>query len=77
MFPTWSDWDITYTPKGLAKRRVKKTLQTLAVVGAIIGITSLRKRGLGRDGVKALLQGYVRSALFTGAGILQTMGQKV
>lgn len=77
MFPTWSDWDFTYTSKGRAKRRIALLLRALGLVGALVGIARLRRSGFDVGAVKVLLQGYVRAALFTGAGILQTVGNRV
>ena len=77
MFPTWSDWDIAYTAKGLAQRRLKKFLRVLAVVGTIAGVVRLRRSGLGKEDLKAILKSYVRTALFTAAGVLQIAGNKV
>jgi hypothetical protein len=74
MFPTWSDWDITYTSKGLAKRRVKTTLRYLAYIAAIVGFIRLRRSG---ETVKDVLKGYVRQAFLTGASALQAVGSKV
>jgi hypothetical protein len=77
MFATWSDWDIAYTSKGLAKRRITKFLRILAVLGTIFGAIRLRRSGLGKDDLKAVLKSYVRTALLTSAGILQIAGSKV
>jgi hypothetical protein len=76
MFPTWSDWEITYTSKGLAKKRAKAALRYLAYAAAIAGIIQLRKDRNGQR-LKDLLKGYVRQALLTGAVVLQTIGSKV
>ena len=77
MFPTWSDWDITYTRKALIRSKATKTLRILAIVATIMGIARLRKNGQGVADVKELLKGYVRRALLTGAGVLQIAGSKV
>jgi len=77
MFPTWSDWDITYTRKGLIKTKAIKTLRMLAIVATVVGFVRLRKNGQGVQDVKALLKGYVRNALLTAAAVLQIAGSKV
>lgn len=77
MFPTWSDWDITYTSKGLAKKRFNLFLRVLALVGTVSAIIRIRRTGLDRSGVKELLKGYVRTSLLTGAGVLQLVSSKI
>lgn len=76
MFPTWSDWQITYTSKGLAKKRTKTALRYLAYAAAIAAIIRLRRNNNGQS-VKDLLKAYVRQALLTGAVVLQAVGSKV
>ena len=76
MFPTYSDWDITYTKKGLAKKRVKTTFRYLAYLATIVGIIRLRRNGNGRT-VKDIIKGYVKQALLTSALVLQVTGSKV
>jgi len=77
MFPTWSDWDITYTSKGLAKRRFKKLFSILAYIGIIAGIVRVRRSDMGVAGVKTLFRDYVRTALLRGAGVLQGAEKKI
>jgi len=77
MFPTWSDWDITYTSKGLLKKRAKTMLTYLACVLAIPSILSLRRNTRSVECVKALLKEYIRQALLKGADILQVAGSKL
>ena len=76
MFPTYSDWDITYTTKGLAKKRAKTTLRYLTSLAVIVGIIRLRRNSNGRS-IKDIIKGYVRQALLTGALVLQVAGSKV
>lgn len=76
MFPTWSDWQITYTSKGLAKKRAKSALTYLAYAAAIAGIICLRRAKNGAS-VKDMLKTYVRQALLTGGMVLQVVGSKV
>ena len=77
MFPTWSDWDIKYTAKGLLKQRVKKSIGILALVGAIIAFIRLRKNPPSVADLKALLRNYVKCSLLTGANILQVVETKL
>lgn len=76
MFPTFSDWDITYTTKGLIKKRARTAIRYLTYLAAIISIISLRRNSNGRS-VNDILKGYVRQALMTGALVLQVAGSKI
>jgi hypothetical protein len=77
MFPTWSDWNISYTRKGLRKKRTKTFLRYLVYFAAIAGAVNLQRRGQTAAGVKALLRSYARKLLFIGAGTLQKAAEKV
>lgn len=77
MFPTWSDWDITYTAKGLAKKRTKATLSFLACATTLLGLYRLRKNVKTVADTRELLKRYLRMGLMTGAVVLQTIGSKV
>jgi hypothetical protein len=76
MFPTWSDWDITYTRKGQAKKSAMKVLNTLALVAVIVGGVKLRRMLQGRN-LMALLKTYIRVTFMAGAGLLQTAASRV
>ena len=52
MFPTWSDWQLTYTTKGLAKRRTKRALRYLGVCGLIGAIIFFRRNLQDSNGYK-------------------------
>ena len=76
MFPTWSDWDITYTRKGQAKKSVMKILNILALVAVIVGGVRLKRMLQGRSLI-ALLKAYTRMVFMMGAGLLQTAASRV
>lgn len=77
MFPTWSDWQLTYTPKGLAKRRTKKILTYLGMIGLISALVHFRRIPKDLDRVKAFLKSFVRMALLKGVGLLTTVEKKI
>ena len=77
MFPTWSDWDILYTRKGLIKKRVKSLLRVLVYFSAIAGFVSLRRHGKGPADVKAMLRKFLRYAILKASGVLQRTGEKI
>lgn len=77
MFPTWNDWNIRYTRRGLIKKRAKTTLRYLAYIAAIVGILRLRQNAEGRGGIKALLNDSLSQVLLKGSLYLQTAGSKV
>lgn len=76
MFPTWSDWDITYTRKGQVKRSLKKALNIVALAAMIVGGVRLRRNLQGKSLI-ALLKAYSRIAFLTGAGMLQTVASRI
>ncbi len=76
MFPTWSDWDITYTRKGQVKRSVKRVLNVVALAAVIVGGVRLRRKIQGKSLI-ALFKAYIRVAFLTGAGLLQTIASRI
>jgi len=66
MFPTWKDWDITYTRRGLALKRVKTLTKSLAAIAALLWVYRLKRNG---ESVRLVLSGMVRGVL-QGAGRL-------
>lgn len=76
MFPTWNDWDIKYTRKGLLKKSAITLLKTVAFVALILGIVKQRQHGL-LPRARAYLRGVVKTVLFDGAGLLQVVGNKL
>lgn len=56
MFPTWSDWNIAYTRKGLIKKTLGQTVRVLLGVAAIVASYRARKSGQGLGYFKALFQ---------------------
>lgn len=67
MFPTYSDWDIKHTRKGLLKLGARRILNLLLIFGAISGIMSLRR---GELKVVDTMRNIVRQALAKGANVL-------
>lgn len=76
MFPTWRDWDIQYTRKGLVRRATSRTLRTLGLIAFIMSVVSIRRSADGR-GVKAVIRETARSVLLKSAGFLQSIGSNV
>ena len=74
MFPTWKDWDITYTPRGLALRRVKTLLKSLAAIAVFIWVYKLRKNG---QTAKIVLRDIARDVLQGGGHVLQRLAGKI
>ena len=71
MFPKWSDWNISYTTKGLWKQRIKRIL-TLAVFAAtIVGAYRSRQSGMSIKSLPSQLQHFVRSTVLQVLGILR------
>ena len=76
MYPTWKDWDLTYTRKGSFKKAVYRATRILAAFAAILGFLQLKGRIQVKE-LKDLLKECVRFVLFGGAGLLQVAGSKV
>jgi hypothetical protein len=74
MFPTWKDWDITYTRQGLAARRFRTLLKSLALVAFISGIVKLRRSG---RSLTEFLKDFIRNLLLRGSNLLQGVAGKV
>jgi hypothetical protein len=77
MFPTWSDWDIKYTRKGLVKLAATRALKLLAVFATVAAIIRLRTNGQGIGHITVLMRNYVRRAILSGSVILQLAGNKI
>lgn len=45
MFPKWSDWNVTYTRKGILKNRLRKGLEFAGLAAAILLVYQLRQEG--------------------------------
>lgn len=75
MFPTWSDWNITYTAKGLAKKRVKSLLRYTIILCLAAGFPLLKRKGLTE--MKLLLKQYPKLALMAVAAGLQNAASKI
>jgi len=79
MFPTWSDWNITYTAKGLAKKRTKALLKYMAYALLFTSIYQARSQGkkLREARIPVLIRNYLRAALLLGANSLQKISGRV
>ncbi|KAH8665838.1 hypothetical protein BGZ60DRAFT_378619 [Tricladium varicosporioides] len=73
-FPTWSDWDIQYTSKGLFKKRAANLVRGIALFATIVSFMKLRKGGLSATN---LLKQYARMAALAGATTLQAIAGKI
>lgn len=76
MFPTWKDWDLTYTKKGRVKRAGMRAVSILTLMAAISGILRLRQAAQGQ-GVRALFADMSREVLLRGSTLLQRASTKV
>jgi hypothetical protein len=76
MFPTWSDWNISYTKKGQAKKSAMKVLNMVALLAMIVGGVRLR-RNLRGTNLNALLKAYIRVVLLAGASSLQKVASRI
>ena len=64
MFPKWNDWDLKYTPKGLAKKRIWRTIRYISLIGLIFVLCAPRKQtdvlrhwaGTWRSGILGILK---------------------
>ena len=63
MFPTWSDWNIQYTKKGLAKKRSRQATKTIALALGIIGGYRLYQSGLSAQDLKEVVGQILRGTL--------------
>lgn len=77
IFPTWNHWNITYTTKGLFKKRTKTLLRYLAIAAIVRGLIRAKQQGKTLKDLPAQVQGLLRVMLFFGAGVLQRAGAKV
>jgi hypothetical protein len=74
MFPTWSDWSISYTRQGVLKKRRKAFFRSLVFLTLFCGALRLGWNGMNWTSIKPLLKRYVKTTLFVGAGALQAVG---
>jgi hypothetical protein len=70
MFPTWSDWHIAYTKKGLARLWLGRLAKFLASMGSLIGLYLLWKAGTRPRDLPGMLGHYLRSGAATALGSL-------
>lgn len=77
MFPTWSDWDIKYTTKGLIKQRAKKLFRILAFTGAVTALIRMHKNPPTAASIKGLLRNYVKFSLASGVSLFQGVEKRI
>lgn len=65
MFPRWSHWEAEYTPKGLMKLRLRRSIKYGVLLLTAFGIYRMRKLGLTLGSLGPLLKEYARSVLVT------------
>ena len=77
-FVKWSDWNIEYTSKGLARMRLKRMIRVLALVLAVGGLWKMRTNGVGVKECRAwagvVAQGAVQNAVQLLQRIRHTVG---
>ncbi|KAF1972879.1 FAD/NAD(P)-binding domain-containing protein [Bimuria novae-zelandiae CBS 107.79] len=62
-FPTWSDWDITYTKQGIARKRRDLFVRVVAITAIVVGAYRARQNGVNLRDVKGLFSHMVQSSL--------------
>ncbi|OJD38561.1 flavin-binding monooxygenase [Diplodia corticola] len=75
MFPVWSDWNITYTKKGLLKLYLQRGLRVLTALVLVIGGWTARQRGLTATNLRVALRLALGILLDRGIGLLRTAKQ--
>lgn len=75
MFPTWSDWNITYTRKGLVKRGAKRLMRILLFMAVVSAFRLWRRHGL--ESAKGAMRNIVKVALLNGADVLHRSSKQV
>ncbi|KAF2200337.1 monooxygenase [Delitschia confertaspora ATCC 74209] len=60
MFPKWNDWNIAYTKKGLAKKRVGSALRLLSLSILIVVAYRARQRGKKLSEIVSMLRAVLR-----------------
>jgi len=56
MFPKYDDWNITLTPKGVAKARLRKSAHILSWTLLLTALYQARRKGLSRKDLKDLIR---------------------
>jgi hypothetical protein len=69
MFPTYTDWNFKYTPKGYQKRRLRRAVMVGVTVAAVVGIYKARQAGYSTLGdIQSTLQSHLKRGLETVSG---------
>ncbi|KAF2842322.1 putative flavin-binding monooxygenase [Patellaria atrata CBS 101060] len=71
MFPTWNDWDIKYTKKGIRKQKLRKSAEILAFTLALLAVYNARQQGLGIFDIKRLCVRFASSVIQRGRRVLE------
>lgn len=74
MFPTWNDWQISYTHQGKLRRRRKAFFRSLIFLSLFSGALKLSWNGHNWTSLKAPLKAYIKKVLLIAAAALQTVG---
>ena len=64
MFPKWTDWNVTYTNKGVLKNRLRKGLEYAGLAATIVLAYQLIKEG------RSIID-FTRSLVRSGASLIQ------
>ncbi|KAL1637979.1 hypothetical protein SLS58_009096 [Diplodia intermedia] len=75
MFPVWSDWNITYTRKGLVKLYLQRGLRVLTALVLLTGAWKARQRGLKVADLRVAAKIGVGILLDRGIDLLRTVKQ--
>lgn len=75
-FPKYSDWNIAYTRRGLAKMRRTRALRLLSVALAVVGAYRWRKSGLGIKDIRAMLENVFQGVLATAVQTLAVLKEQ-
>lgn len=70
LFPTWSDWSITYTAQGLAKKRRKAFLRFLKTMVLVVFLIRARNAGYTVRQLPGLVRQKARRAVDIGKAVL-------
>lgn len=75
MFPTWSDWSISYTHQGASKKRRKAIFRSLVFLTLFSGAVRLGLSGKNWTSIKPVLRRHIKKVLLVSAGSIQKIGE--
>lgn len=73
MFPKYSDWNLTYTRRGLVKLYLQRGLRVLALLVLLVGALKARQKGIGTAGLRAGALRLIRLAAANGRELLRNV----